>query len=281
MGSPDSSLRPERSALPAAPHPENRGNSDASRFRTRWPSSPAWPTSACRGRGRGGGPGQNRVRPADERAPTRPRTSRRAPSTVARGGGHRRRRRRAAREVERDRRRRTSSTRPPRPIEGGESVEAMRGWAKTHGITLVGGSITERREGREKLSNTCLVFDPEGERRGGLPQDPPLRRRGRRRTSTASPRPRSPARSRSSPRSRAGRSGSRSATTSASRSSTGSSALEGALLVTVPAHFTLYTGKDHWHLLLRAPGDRERASTSPRRRRSGRRHRPAELRAAR
>src|SRR5436190_21164360 len=48
-------------------------------------------------------------------------------------------------------------------IDGGESVEAMRGWAKRHGITLLGGSITERREGREKLSNTCLVFDPEGE----------------------------------------------------------------------------------------------------------------------
>ena len=48
-------------------------------------------------------------------------------------------------------------------IEDGESVDAMRGWAKTHGVTLVGGSITERREGREKLSNTCLVFDPEGE----------------------------------------------------------------------------------------------------------------------
>ncbi len=48
-------------------------------------------------------------------------------------------------------------------IEAGESVEAMRRWASTHGITLVGGSITERREGREKLSNTCLVFDPEGE----------------------------------------------------------------------------------------------------------------------
>ena len=29
-------------------------------------------------------------------------------------------------------------------------------------------------------------------------------------------------------------------------------ALEGAQLVTVPAHFTLYTGKDHWHVLLRA-----------------------------
>ena len=49
------------------------------------------------------------------------------------------------------------------PIDGGESVEAMRGWAKQHGVTLVGGSITERREGREKLSNTSLVFDPAGE----------------------------------------------------------------------------------------------------------------------
>ena len=29
-------------------------------------------------------------------------------------------------------------------------------------------------------------------------------------------------------------------------------ALEGALLATVPAHFTLFTGKDHWHMLLRA-----------------------------
>src|ERR671931_504444 len=62
----------------------------------------------------------------------------------------------------------------------------MRAWVARHGSTLVGGSITERREGREKLSNTSLVFDPDGE------------------------------------------------------------------LVTVPAHFTLYTGKDHWHVLLRA-----------------------------
>src|ERR671919_1372632 len=49
------------------------------------------------------------------------------------------------------------------PLEGGESVEAMAGWARRHGITLVGGSITERREGREKLSNTCVVVDPRGE----------------------------------------------------------------------------------------------------------------------
>ena len=48
-------------------------------------------------------------------------------------------------------------------LDGGETVDAMSGWAKTHGITLVGGSIVERREGREKLSNTCPVYDPEGE----------------------------------------------------------------------------------------------------------------------
>ena len=73
----------------------------------------------------------------------------------------------------------------------------MRNWARAHGVTLIGGSITERREGREKLSNTCLVFDAEGELAslyrkihlfdvevGGL-------------TYTGSPRPRSTERSRS------------------------------------------------------------------------------------
>src|SRR5436190_5012786 len=47
-------------------------------------------------------------------------------------------------------------------LDGGESVDAMARWARTHGTTLVGGSITESREGRDKLSNTCLVFDPSG-----------------------------------------------------------------------------------------------------------------------
>src|SRR5262249_22889857 len=49
------------------------------------------------------------------------------------------------------------------PLEGGESVHGMASWARAHGITLVGGSITERRDGREKLSNTCVVVDPEGQ----------------------------------------------------------------------------------------------------------------------
>ena len=49
------------------------------------------------------------------------------------------------------------------PIEGGESVAAMADWSRRHGITLVGGSISEQREGREKLSNTSLAFGPDGE----------------------------------------------------------------------------------------------------------------------
>jgi predicted amidohydrolase len=133
----------------------------------------------------------------------------------------------------------------------GATVEAMRGWARGHGITLVGGSISERREGREKLSNTCVVCDPEGEiaavyrkihlfdvEAGGFvyresyaeePGDEPV-------------------------------------VAEIEGWPVGLSvcydvrfpelyrilALEGALLFTVPAHFTLYTGKDHWELLLRA-----------------------------
>ena len=135
------------------------------------------------------------------------------------------------------------------PLEG-ESIGAMTTWARRHGITLVGGSITERREGREKLSNTCVVLGPEGELAavyrkihlfdvevGGLvyresdaeePGDEPV--------------------------------------VCAADWPIGLSvcydvrfpelyrilALEGARLVTVPAHFTLHTGKDHWEVLLRA-----------------------------
>ena len=136
-------------------------------------------------------------------------------------------------------------------IEGGESIEAMRGWAKTHGVTLVGGSITERREGREKLSNTSLVFDPEGElvatyrkihlfdvEVGGLTYR----------------------------ESEAEEHGDEPVVAEVEGWPVGLTicfdvrfpelyrvlALEGALLAMVPAHFTLYTGKDHWHLLLRA-----------------------------
>jgi predicted amidohydrolase len=136
-------------------------------------------------------------------------------------------------------------------LEGGESVEAMASWARTHGITLVGGSITERREGRDKLSNTSIVFDPDGEivglyrkihmfdvEVGGLVYR----------------------------ESEAEEAGEEPVVVKGEGWPIGLSvcydvrfpelyrilALEGAELITVPAHFTLYTGKDHWHVLLRA-----------------------------
>jgi predicted amidohydrolase len=137
------------------------------------------------------------------------------------------------------------------PLDGGETVEAMSRWASTHGITLVGGSIAERREGREKLSNTCVVFDPEGEIEavyrkihmfdvevGGVvyreseveePGDGPVscEVEGWKLGLTVCYDLRFPELYRIL-------------------------AVEGAELVTVPAAFTLYTGKDHWELLLRA-----------------------------
>ena len=137
------------------------------------------------------------------------------------------------------------------PLAGGGSAEAMGGWARQHGITLVGGSITEIRDGREKLSNTCPVFDPSGnlvavyrkihmfdvEVGGHVYRE-----------------------------SEAEEGGEATLVCEAEGWRVGLSvcydlrfpelyrilALEGAELVTVPAAFTLYTGKDHWELLLRA-----------------------------
>jgi deaminated glutathione amidase len=136
-------------------------------------------------------------------------------------------------------------------LEGGESVAAMSEWARRHGITLVGGSIAERREGREKLSNTSVVFDPDGQvvalyrkihlfdvEVGGVVY---------RESEAEEP-------------------GEEPVVAEAEDWQIGLSvcydvrfpelyrilALEGAQLVTVPAHFTTPTGKDHWHVLLRA-----------------------------
>jgi deaminated glutathione amidase len=136
-------------------------------------------------------------------------------------------------------------------IEEGESVAAMRAWASGHGITLVGGSITERREGREKLSNTCLVFDPEGELAAVYRKihlfDVDVGGHSYRESEAEEP-------------------GEEPVVARLEGWPIGLTvcydlrfpelyrilALEGAELVTVPAHFTLYTGKDHWHVLLRA-----------------------------
>jgi len=136
-------------------------------------------------------------------------------------------------------------------IEGGESVEAMSRWSRQHGITLVGGSITERREGREKLSNTSLVFDPEGQIVGAYRKihlfDVEVGGVVYRESEAEEP-------------------GEEPVVAEIEDWKVGLSvcydirfpelyrilALEGAELVTVPAHFTTPTGNDHWHVLLRA-----------------------------
>ena len=137
------------------------------------------------------------------------------------------------------------------PLDGGESVVAMARWARMHGITLVGGSIVEVREGREKRSNTSFVFDSDGElvatyrkihlfdvEVGGVVY---------RESESEEP-------------------GEEAVVAEAEDWKLGLSvcydvrfpelyrilALEGAQLVTVPSHFTTPTGKDHWHVLLRA-----------------------------
>src|SRR5437899_11148632 len=137
------------------------------------------------------------------------------------------------------------------PLEGGESVEAMSGWARRHGITLVGGSITERREGREKLSNTSLVFDPDGALVAVYRKihlfDVDVGGHRYRESEAEEP-------------------GDEAVVARLEGWPIGLTvcydlrfpelyrilALEGAELVTVPAHFTTPTGKDHWHVLLRA-----------------------------
>jgi deaminated glutathione amidase len=137
------------------------------------------------------------------------------------------------------------------PLDGGESVEALAGWARRHGIAIVGGSITERRDGREKLSNTCPVLDAEGQlvavyrkihlfdvEVGGLVY---------RESESEEP-------------------GDESVVAEVEGWPIGLTicydlrfpelyrllALEGCEALAVPAAFTLYTGKDHWEPLLRA-----------------------------
>ena len=119
-------------------------------------------------------------------------------------------------------------------------------------IDLVAGSITERREGHDKLSNTSLHIGPEGEVKAVYRKvhlfDVTVGETDYRESDSDEP-------------------GDEIVTTEAADGTRlGLSvcydvrfpelyrilALESAEVVTVPAAFTLYTGKDHWELLLRA-----------------------------
>jgi deaminated glutathione amidase len=137
------------------------------------------------------------------------------------------------------------------PLDGGDAVTAMSSWARTHGITLVGGSIVELREGREKRSNTSVVFDSDGQIVAAYRKihlfDVEVGGVVYRESESEEP-------------------GEEAVVAEVEDWKLGLSvcydvrfpelyrilALEGAQLVTIPAHFTTPTGKDHWHVLLRA-----------------------------
>ena len=137
------------------------------------------------------------------------------------------------------------------PLEGGEPAAAMARWARTHGVALVGGSVSERREGHTKVSNTSCVFDAEGAcvavyRKIHL-FDVEVGGRVYRESDSDEP-------------------GREPVVADVEGWRVGLSvcydvrfpelyrllALDGAELATVPANFTAFTGRDHWHVLLRA-----------------------------
>jgi deaminated glutathione amidase len=136
-------------------------------------------------------------------------------------------------------------------LDDGDATLAMREWAKRHGITLHGGSIVERREGREKLSNTSVVIDPEGEIAAVYRKihlfDVQVGGHVYRESETEEP-------------------GEQLVRTDVEGWKLGLTicydlrfpelyrllALEGCEVLAAPAAFTLYTGKDHWEPLLRA-----------------------------
>jgi deaminated glutathione amidase len=136
------------------------------------------------------------------------------------------------------------------PLDG-PTATAMASWARAHGIWLLGGSISERVEGDDKIRNTSLVFDPEGEQVAVYRKihlfDVDL--------------PTGPVRESDSERP-----GEEAVTCRIAGWPVGLTicydlrfpelyralALAGAELLTVPAGFTKETGRDHWEVLLRA-----------------------------
>jgi predicted amidohydrolase len=136
------------------------------------------------------------------------------------------------------------------PLGEGPSSRAMAGWASELGISVIGGSITEAAPDGV-LHNTCAVYDPAGEvvavyrkmHMFDVDVGDHVFRESDHETAGSTP-----------------------ATCDLAGWSTGLSicydlrfpelyrryADDGARLLSVPAAFTLATGKDHWELLLRA-----------------------------
>jgi len=137
------------------------------------------------------------------------------------------------------------------PLDG-PTVERMRTLARELGVDLVAGSLSERREGHEKLSNTSLHIGPDGEIHAAYRKihlfDVMVGETEYRESDSDEP--------------------GDAAVVSEAADGTKLGltvcydvrfpelyrilALQGALVITVPANFTRITGEAHWEVLLRA-----------------------------
>jgi predicted amidohydrolase len=136
------------------------------------------------------------------------------------------------------------------PLDG-RTIAAARGWSRELGINLVAGSVVERVEGREKLSNTSTLIDAGGEIQAVYRKihmfDVDVGGVTYRESEHEQP-------------------GAEIVLADAGDVPIGLTvcydvrfpelyrilAVRGARVVTVPSAFTLHTGKDHWEVLLRA-----------------------------
>jgi predicted amidohydrolase len=136
------------------------------------------------------------------------------------------------------------------PLDG-RTATAMASWARQHGVWLLGGSISERVAGDDKIRNTSVAFDPDGDPVAAYRKihlfDVDLPTGSVRESDSERP-------------------GEEAVLTQIAGWPVGLTicydlrfpelyralALAGAELVTVPAGFTKETGRDHWEVLLRA-----------------------------
>src|SRR4051812_23524647 len=136
-------------------------------------------------------------------------------------------------------------------IDGGPTIDAARGWARKLAVRLVAGSIAERSEGADRLFNTSVAIDADGEIAGIYRKihmfDVDVGGVRYRESDTEQP-------------------GDEAVTSRLGELEVGLTvcydlrfpelyrilAVRGARVITVPSAFTATTGRDHWEVLMRA-----------------------------
>ncbi|MQA73459.1 MAG: carbon-nitrogen hydrolase family protein [Solirubrobacterales bacterium] len=137
------------------------------------------------------------------------------------------------------------------PLDASRAIEAARGWARDRGIAVLAGSVAERVPGQQRLSNTSVLIETDGELAGVYRKihmfDVDVGGVRYRESEHECP-------------------GDEIVVAPVAGLEVGMTvcydlrfpelyrilAVRGARLVTVPSAFTLATGRDHWEVLIRA-----------------------------